>query len=372
MSSTEAKSEGVRRSGASSKVNGTRSSDDSASAHRLDKPSKSSTSTAGEAVKGIARKTTPSATKRFATEIEPDAASKRLKTSNGDARPVTPTQSNLSPDFARKGLSTTPGLRKEAHATSMSRVASSDGKAHTPTIEADTPHANGHDITSTPSKTASSKSDAQRAWETERNKYDTLARKLKHAAAEHNKKEPAEHDLAAVKWLEAFICWLLACTCSDEAAAAAEPRQARAYRNWLAIRPMLSAVRGHCAKSPALAGFASLLGTVYASQVLDMMSSRPDATKEQMSEYVALLKRSSTEMSVSLDLDTLQIRFPATWEAAAKTLMHDQKLTVQDIMSGPFQLPVGMHSTPAQAARAARSLLAEWLEASDLEYKLEV
>lgn len=296
---------------------------------------------------------------------EDDTASAKKVKANG-VRPSTPAKfDTLSPE----SIKGTPNLRKEAHSTAMQRVLSGDGMAKTPS-DVDTPKANAQDI-KTPSKPVVVKSAKQKAWETERNRLDALGRSCKHASQAHAAANPSEADLAAVKGLESIINYILAFTCSDEALAAAEPRQAASIKVWMGLSPWYRVAKSHCLRTPLLLGLASLLGMALASHVLDLIvrSAKP-FEHDVYNEYLRMLKRSANDLNDNLSLSIVQKSFPQSWQKSKESL-EAIKFDLNNVASVPYQLPVGVHTKPVQAAAAARAMLAEWLDTSQLEYRLQ-
>jgi hypothetical protein len=311
---------------------------------------------------------------------EPAALRKRADQADGRKEPSTPASRDLDSPSVPKSQHATPASRKDLLSQTMKRDSSQDSNTiHTPSGLSSTPsvtHSSQiNNIQRPPSSQPSNKTPRQQAWEIEQRRLEALGRELKHAATAHLNTGHSEHDqkLAAIKTVESFLCYLLAFTCADEAAAAADPKQPPSYRNWRSLHGFYGFVRRTTDAFAPLAGLANSLGVVFCARIVEITASAPvdGPSREILLETQVALHKAALAADDKLDVDALQAAFPRTWrERGRKLPVHDRPDPAK--LAGPFKLPLGVATSPLRAARAGHAMLQEWTEREKMAYDLKL
>lgn len=326
-----------------------------------------------------AEKRPPAEKRSLPDEERHDPPAKRKKSEEGERRkdPSTPAPRDVDSPMAQKHV--TPSTRKDLLSVAMKREQSQDSSAtHTPPALTSTPsvgtNSQTNGISKPPSSQPSSKTPKQQAWEAEQRKLEVLGRELKHAATAHINASQSEHDqrMAAVKSVESFICYLLAFTCSDEAAAAADPRQPPNYRHWKSLMGFYGFVKRHTEPFSPLYGLVNSLGVVFSCRILELGTQLQDGPSQPtLLEIQHMLQKSATAAEEKLDIDMLQETFPKSWKDRTKKLAAGERLDPTRL-GGQYKLPLGLATTPIRAARAGNAMLREWMEKERLQYTLKL
>lgn len=315
--------------------------------------------------------------------------------------PSTPMQPDLlSPaviSSTHKSQQVTPTMRKDhlsiasvAMQRELSGGGGGDSNVNTPSAKSsNTPMANGTTHTSQPNGVVkppssqpdqasqpSSKTPRQQAWETEQKRLETLGRELKHAATAHLKSLAITHSsptgpsneqkLAAVKSVESLLAYILAFTCADEAALAADPPMNPSIKTWRSLLGFFNFVKRNCKDFPLLLGLTCQLGVVFNARIIDITlhypSERPAGRDITMETYASLSKNAA-DAETNLDVDALQDHFPRSWKLRAKgpLLGAQDKLVGPKDFAGEYKLPIGVQTPPLRAARAGYAMLEEWI-----------
>lgn len=324
------------------------------------------------------------------TDTPPTKTDEILKARKESKEPSTPAQREVdSPLAPKSALQATPGKRKDLLSVTMRREQSQDSVtthstppdvSTTPNVGSSTSQPNG--IVKARSTQPSSKTPKQAAWETERKRLENLGRELKHAAsARLSASQPdlsrptVDQRMAAYMSVESFICYLLAFTCADEAAAAADPRQFPAYKQtWQTLQGYFGFVRKNAKPFPPLYGLVNSLGIVFNSHILELaIQSTPEggSSRESILDTQAALQKCAAETEANLDIDMLQETFSQSWKARTKNLPPVEKLT-HTKLGGPYKLPINVATTPVRAARAGYAMLREWIEREKTDYELKL
>lgn len=327
---------------------------------------------------------------------EPPAKRKRPTTDANESRknePSTPTQPDLlSPSSAQKTMSqqlTPSTMRKDLLSVAMKREQSTDSTINTPmAMSQSSPGVNGtqpNGVGKPASSQPSNKTPKQAAWESEQKRLEVLGRDLKHAAQAHVKSasqglpdaQPNSQKLAAIKSLESLLAYILAFTCSDEAAMAADPKRISSITPWKTLHGFFGFVKRSCEPFPVLLGLACWLGVVFNAHILQLttLHQGEGPARDGTLESQAMMLRAAHDAEVRLDIDTLQASFPKAWEGRAKGLLSadGDKLQPEKGFKGPYKLPLGIQTQPLRAARAGYAMLEEWIAAQEgLEYGLRL
>ncbi|KAF7195638.1 hypothetical protein HII31_02956 [Pseudocercospora fuligena] len=322
----------------------------------------------------------PAAEKRpLPDDDKPESAAKRKKSDESDKRkePSTPAPRDMDSPLAQKHV--TPSTRKDFLSAAMKREQSQDSNAtHTPPALTSTPsigtNSQPNGVSRPPSSQPSNKTPKQQAWEIEQKKLEVLGRELKHAASAHINASQSDHDqkMAAVKAVESFICYLLAFTCADEAAAAADPRQSPSYRNWKSLTGFYGFVKRHTEPFSPLYGLVNSLGVVFGSRILEIGTQLQEGPSQTtLLETQVLLQRSAAAAEEKLDIDMLQEVFPKSWKGRTKKLAAHEKLDPPKL-GGQYKLPLGVATTPVRAARAGYAMLGEWMDREGIQYSMKL
>ncbi|KAK0254284.1 hypothetical protein LTS09_010710 [Friedmanniomyces endolithicus] len=310
------------------------------------------------------------------------------------------TKPDDTPATARTQLKESPFKRKkipEAIETSrtptMTRDISTDGNVHTPSSGSSSTPVAINGITSQPNgpSTKAARTATQQAWEAEQLRLDTLGRELKHAATAHlaklklvpsdpNTPNP-DQKLAAVKSLESLLAYTLSFTSADEASLAADPPQSLSTRYWRTLHAFFPYVKHNCEAHPLLQGLACHLAVVISAHILDVVQQYPSGKQQTLQDLVAethaTLFKSAREAEVKLDCDGLVEQFPRSWERRARVLPasvtgSSGEATAPGVFAGGYKLPLGVQSSPLQAARAGYAMLEEWMGREGVEYQLKL
>ncbi|SMR45930.1 unnamed protein product [Zymoseptoria tritici ST99CH_1E4] len=319
-----------------------------------------------------------------------ESPTKRKKLEGPEARKEATSPVPRDPDSPagqhKSHLQATPTARNNLLAVHMARDKSQDSNSTpTPSAPSSTPH-----LTSQPTGQARPPSSApviktprQQAWETEQRRLETLGRDLKHASTAHLHPTPSsdpstiphtDQKLAAVKAVESFLCYLLAFTCADEAAIAAEPRQAPPGHLWRSLLGFYGFVRRNSESFPLLFGLASSLGVVFSSRIVEIatqLPTEPGATSKIL-EFSALLQRAASDAESKFDMDVLQEQFPRAWSQRARKPLPSRERLEPGKLGGSFRLPFGVATSPIRAARAGHLILQEWMEKEGVAYELKL
>jgi hypothetical protein len=322
---------------------------------------------------------------------EPDKSSNERR----QQQPSTPNKADvLSPSSAQKSATTSGNMRKDLLSVSMKRDKSIDSNMGTPSgfsqaspPDAAAPNSQGANGTSKPSPSSqpSTKTPRQAAWEEEQKRLEGIGRELKHAATAHEKslsvpKSEAlgptiEQKLAAISALESLLAYLLAFTCSDEAAHAADPKVPPPQKVWQSLQYFYSFVKEHCQAFPILLGIASWLRVVMTAHLLEIatQSRNDNMSRDHLMQTQASMLRAATEAEAKLDLETLQEVFPKTWKGRAKGTLAEDKPDPAKGLAGKYKLPIGIQTSPLTAARAGHAMLTEWIGQQDgLKYEMKL
>ena len=285
-----------------------------------------------------------------------------------------PIRSNpISPPSVSKSTSQpSPGnLRKDALSVAMKRDLSTDSNMHTPNAmsqaspgkDASQP-ANG--VIRPPSSQPSTKTPKQQAWEAEQKRLAKLGRELKHA-------EVVEPMRAAAISLESLLAFVLAFTCADEAALAADPKLPPPTQMWRSMQGYWGMVKKTCEPYPALFGVACYLGVVFNAHILNLTAQHSaEVSANKILETQAMMQRAANEAESKLDVDTLQSTFPRTWAGREKGALGHVKLEPGKGYKVSYKLPAGVQTSPLRAVRAGHAMLEEWLEKRGLDYALKL
>lgn len=301
--------------------------------------------------------------------------------------PSTPAPSDLlSPSSAQKATSqqlTPSTMRKDVLSAAMKREHSTDSRLNTPpAMSQNSPTVNGTSQATVngalrSERQPSNKTPKQQAWESEQKRLETLGRELKHAASDHLKSlslthsDAAAHEkeqkLAAIKSLESLLSYMLAFTCADEAALAADPKLQPSTKTWRSLHGFFGFVKRHCEAFPPLLGLACWLGVVFNARILELTppASHPSLPPpESLLDTTAMMQRAANEADTKLDVDLLQSVFPKTWEGRWKGSLAPagESLEVGKGFKGLYKLPIGLQTSPLRAARAGYAMLEEWIE----------
>lgn len=318
-----------------------------------------------------------------------DTAPKKRKKAAPDAidlkrqEPSTPAASDiLSPSSAQKSMSqlTPSTMRKDVLSAAMKREQSTDSRLNTPpAMSQNSPTVNGtsHPVNGTvrASNQPSNKTPKQQAWESEQKRLETLGRELKHAATDHLKTLSLTHSdvaapsneqkLAAIKSLESLLAYILAFTCADEAALAADPKMNPSAKPWRSLHGFFGFVKRHCEHFPPLLGLACWLGVVFNARILELATQHPaeaGPSRDSILETQAMMQRAANEADAKLDVDLLQSIFPRSWEGRFKGSLAAERVEVGKSFAGLYKLPLGLQTSPLRAARAGYAMLEEWVE----------
>ncbi|KAK3719736.1 hypothetical protein LTR37_004273 [Vermiconidia calcicola] len=304
-------------------------------------------------------------------------------------QPSTPDKPDVhSPAAMQKATPSQPTpstMRKDVLSAAMKREHSADSN-NTPSVmsQASPPEINGsqqaNGVTKPPtSNSQSTKTSRQQAWEAEQKRLETLGRELKHAATAHLKSSSShtssEKRLAAVKSLESLLAYMLAFTCADEAALAAEPKLNPSTKTWRSMQAFFGFVKRNCDPFPELLGVACWLGVVFNARVLDLVTQNPadGLSREAILETQAMMQRAALDAESKLDIDVMQSVFPRTWKARTKAAPEVEALEPGKGFVGGYKLPLGVQTSPLRAARAGHVMLGEWMKAQEaLEYGLKL
>ncbi|KAK5111812.1 hypothetical protein LTR62_004732 [Meristemomyces frigidus] len=353
-----------------------------------------STDLTASAIARQAKRKEPSTVSDEIKNEEPEAKRKKISEGIETAKGLsTPHQTEGKSPSLLKSQQATPSIRKDLlSAAAMVREKSSEaGNVNTPgssSAKSSTPvPANGPSSQPNPARAPPSsqltKTQKQLGWEAEQKRLEILGREIKHAATAHlNKVKPAaftssvdsEARLAAVKSLESLLAYILAFASADEAALSADPKQSPAIsRTWQSLHGFFAFVRRTCEAEPLLVGLASHLGVVYAGHILRLVISHGKSLSEKdMSEVTGILVREAKAAEELLGLDTLMDVFPGCWRGRLKSaLPRDQNPSPRNF-SGPYKLPVGVHTVPVVAARAGYAMLVEWIAKHGIDYSLKL
>ncbi|KXT06565.1 hypothetical protein AC578_8588 [Pseudocercospora eumusae] len=322
----------------------------------------------------------PAAEKRpLPDDDKPESAAKRKKCDESDKRkePSTPAPRDMDSPLAQKHV--TPSTRKDLLSAAMKREQSQDSNVtHTPPALTSTPsigtNSQPNGVSRPPSSQPSNKTPKQQAWEIEQRKLEVLGRELKHAASAHINASQSDLDqkMAAVKAVESFICYLLAFTCADEAATAADPRQSPSYRNWKSLTGFYGFVKRHTEPFSPLYGLVNSLGVVFGSRILEIGTQLQEGPSQTtLLETQVLLQRSAAAAEEKLDIDMLQEVFPKSWKDRTKKLAAYERLDPSKL-AGQYKLPLGVATTPVRAARAGYAMLAEWMDKEGIQYSMKL
>ncbi|KXT16288.1 hypothetical protein AC579_467 [Pseudocercospora musae] len=308
-----------------------------------------------------------------------DKPARRRKSDESDKRkePSTPAPREMDSPLAQKHV--TPSTRKDFLSAAMKREQSQDSNAtHTPPALTSTPsigtNSQPNGVSRPPSSQPSNKTPKQQAWEIEQKKLEVLGRELKHAASAHINASQSDLDqkMAAVKAVESFICYLLAFTCADEAATAADPRQSPSYRNWKSLTGFYGFVKRHTEPFSPLYGLVNSLGVVFGSRILEIGTQLQEGPSQPtLLETQVLLQRSAAAAEEKLDIDMLQELFPKCWKDRTKKLAAHEKLDPPKL-GGQYKLPLGVATTPIRAARAGYAMLGEWMDKEGIQYSMKL
>ena len=356
------------------------------------------TATNGSAKKKKDVKSTSAERKRPRTEVADESEERPAKRKKAppdsievkSQRPSTPVQSALlSPTSTQKSSSQlTPG--KALISAAMKREQSTESNTNTPpAMSQNSPPVNsalssqtvnGTSSSKPPSSQPSSKTPTQQAWESESKRLETLGRELKHAASAHLKSlsmphpDPnAEQRLAAIKSLESLLAYILAFTCADEAALAADPKlnpsTKPSTKPWKSLHGFFGFVKRNCEVFPTALGLACWLGVVFNARILDLAVQQQQQGSHEggagvvggMMETQAMMLRAANEAESRLDVDVLRESFPRAWEGRTKGVLEAETLEVGRGFAGQYKLPLGVQSLPLRAARAGYAMLEEWI-----------
>jgi hypothetical protein len=324
-----------------------------------------------------------------ATETKKEPSTPVPRTSDSPVQQTSTQKSQVTPSVCKDHLSSAAMIRQPS--TDSNHV-------ETPSVRStSTPLTNG--ATSQPNGLArsvppglSNKTPEQEAWETEQRRLEMLGRELKHTVTAHIKNmttaahsdpqaREKEQMLGAIKSVESLLAYLLAFTCADRAAAAADPRQSPPVKNWQSLHAYFPFVRDNCAAYPLLAGIAGYLAMAFNAHTQQIIYQHyADRNLDAFwTAYRGLLKFGS-ETGRKLDVDTVIEKFPRTWG-----LRHVGPLPADadqlcapgmGAFAGAFKLPITPFMSPLQAARAGYSMLGEWMdrqpEALGYELKLKL
>ncbi|KAK3706502.1 hypothetical protein LTR37_012712 [Vermiconidia calcicola] len=303
-------------------------------------------------------------------------------------QPSTPDISDLLSPSMQKATPSQPTprtMRKDVLSAAMKREHSADSN-NTPSVmsQASPPETNGsqqaNGITKPPtSNLQSTKTPKQQAWEAEQKCLETLGRELKHAATAHLKSISwhtiSEKRLAAVKSLESLLAYMLAFTCADEAALAADPKLNPSTKTWRSMQAFFGFVKRNCDPFPELLGAACWLGVAFNARVLDLVTQNPaeSLSREAILETQAMMQRAALDAESKLDIDALQVVFPRTWKGRTKVALEADALGAGKGFVGGYKLPLGVQTSPLRAARAGHAMLGEWMKGQEaLEYALRL
>lgn len=375
------------------------------------------TRTSGANMKGVAQKVGPSKkAKGVSSKNDSDQSTDRKRSREDDSddlsdapqtkrkkdtkdsaepkkkAPTTPKPSSVlsPPSTQRSSSNLSPDLRKDILSTSMKRDLSNDSNTLTPNPASqqssppngrDGLHTNG--VPKPPSSQPSTKTPKQQAWEVEQKRLEKLGRQLKHAASSHIQSSPDKkadsapseaQKLAAVTSLESLMAFMLAFTCADEAALAADPKLQPATKVWRSMQPYFHFVKKNCEPFAPLYGLACSLGMVFNQHILNLTAQRPsESSSVNLLETQTTMRRAADEVEIKLDVDTLQDTFPRTWARRERGTLSPPNLEPRAGLMVPYKLPIGIQTSPLRAVRAVYSMLEEWLEKQEgLEYGLKL
>ncbi|KAK5131343.1 hypothetical protein LTR08_001009 [Meristemomyces frigidus] len=323
---------------------------------------------------------------------EPSAKRKKVPdTIETKMEPSTPVQPDLLSPVAtlsstQKSQQVTPCIRKDHLAVSMTtaREQPAGSTGNTPSaissstpITNDLPTSQPNGIPKPLSSQPSNKTPKQQAWEDEQKRLEALGRELKHAATAHLKSHPttnSEQTLAAVKLLESLLAFTLAFICADEAAFAADPKQAPSIKYWRSMHGFFGLVRHHCEAFPLLMGLACQLGVIFNARILDLLLLYPSErlSKDIAMETYGALAKNAADGEMRLDVDVLAEQFPKTWKGRAKGAGGPERAGAPADFGGEYKLPIAMQVTPLRAARAGYALLEEWIGKEGVEYEMKL
>jgi hypothetical protein len=277
---------------------------------------------------------------------------------------TTPTRSNpISPPSVSKSTSqpSPSTLRKDALSVTMKRDLSTDSNMHTPNAASQaSPGKDGsqpaNGVIRPPSSQPSTKTPKQQAWEAEQKRLEKLGRELKHVAV-------VEPMRAAAISLESLLAFVLAFTCADEAALAADPKIPPPTQMWRSMQGYWGMVKKKCEPFPALLGVACYVGVVFNAHILGLTAQQStEVSASKFLETQAMMQRAANEAESKLDIDTLQSTFPQTWAGREKGALGHVKLEPGKGYKVSYKLPIGVQTLPLRAVRAGHAMLEEWLE----------
>jgi hypothetical protein len=319
---------------------------------------------------------------------------------NKERQPSTPNKPDLhSPSAAQRTMATPGNMRKDLLSTSMRREKSTDSNYNTPSAQDQT---SPPDTTASqsqtngtnkhpPSSQPSTKTPKQAAWEAEQKRLEMLGRELKHGATAHllplaapngnnnsdsntSQTSTNEQKLAAIKALESLLAYLLAFTCADEAALAADPKQNPTTRTWRSMQQYYGFVKKNCEPFPSLLGLACWLGVVFNARILELGGNA--LSSQVMVETTAMMMKAAHDAESKLDINAIEQTFPGMWDRRYKGgHMAEDKLEPGRGFKGSFSLPLGLQTSPLKAARAGWEMLQEWVggqEGVGYELKLKL
>ena len=219
----------------------------------------------------------------------------------------------------------------------------------------------------------------QQEWENHRKDLEALGRELKRAVTNPATPQPNNETtrrLNAVRALESLLTYMLAFTAIDEACLAAEPRLPPNMRNWRTLLTFFPFVQRFTAPYPQLAGIASSLAVVFCSQVAAVCAMRGKADRgaaEALFDAWGCLAREASEVEAKLGTKTLMAAFPQSWKAAvgAGVVLGEEKMEPGKL-TGRYALPLGVHTKPVHAVRAAHAMLGEWISREGVVYEMRL
>lgn len=285
-----------------------------------------------------------------------------------------------TPSPAAQGKLKSVAARKDLNAK---RDGSADGQASTSHSQSQSA-SNKTSHTSQPNGTVSKKSSnstltARKAtsqdWTAERERLEKIGREIKHAASDllSDKPNAAAREAAAVKSIESLICYLLAFTCADRAAALSNKKSA--LQQWRSLQPFSGFVERNAAPFPALSGLASALSLSHSAHFLNLVLQSPNEgpSRDSLITINGALIKAAANADEKLDVDTLMENFPRTWKGRSKSsVIDDDSDEPKRLLEGCYRLPLGVQTEPVQAARAGVAVLREWVAKVGLEYEFHL
>ena len=250
-------------------------------------------------------------------------------------------------------------------------------------------------------------------WRAEQRKLSDLGRTLKHDADDIFKKskdktiqdDPQVEKRGIATAIETVLCFLLAFTVADEASTLSNKMcDVTAWQNLIQY---INFVKSVTLSHTLLHGLTLQLEAVVRNRIwtLDMERSErqpvpsslfdpPKAIaaddtagqeaaakdreigkdyfdfQKKMARNVHIAKKLWVEGAFELSVDDLQQSFPVSWKRKSRApLVHSkEKLTVGSL-GGDFYLPLSSISSGIEAARAGWSILGEWCQKEDIDWK---